>query len=503
MAVDSHVSLRERASAVVWNLRPFIDGAYHDSASGRLVTTVNPATGGGLADMAVGAAEDADRAVASARRAFADGRWSSLGAGTRRALLLALSDAIVERAEDLALLDCLEIGKPISQARFEATALAPAFARFCAETIDKLQGVVGNTEPGVLAFSRPEARGVVAAIAPWNFPLANAVIKVLPALAAGNCVVLKPSEMSSASALRLAEIALDAGIPPGVFNVVPGLGSTVGTALAAHPDIDFLSFTGSTETGLRLMALRGTSTIRPLLLECGGKSPSVVFDDVEDIAAVAERICSDALWNQGQLCVARTRLIVHERVSAALLEAIRAHVGAFIPGDPLDPETRFGVLAGRAHWQRVAGMVAQGVSAGARLVAGALPVDDGACAMVPSVLETDDGANPLWREEVFGPVIAMRHFATREEAFRLANDNGYGLAATVWTRDLDTAHQAARVIRAGEVIIRSVPDEREGAGFSLPQEAMGGSGFGVETGVEGIRSYMSWKKAEFHTATGF
>jgi len=492
--------LQEQARVLQWNLRPFVDGAYRDSASEGLMATVNPATGEKLADMAVGSAEDAERAVAAARLAFEDGRWSSLGAGTRRALLLAMADAIVDHAEELALLDCLEVGKPISQARFEARVLAPAFARFCAETIDKLYGVVGNTEPGVLALSRPEARGVVAAIAPWNFPLANAVIKVLPALAAGNCVVLKPSEMSSASALKLAEIALAIGIPAGVFNVVPGLGSTVGAALAVHPDIDFLSFTGATQTGLRLMALRGNSTIRPLLLECGGKSPSIVFDDIENIAGIAERICADALWNQGQLCVARTRLIVHERVVPALLEAVREQMDSFTPADPLDSNTGFGVLAGRTHWQRVTAMVAEGVSAGARLVGGVLPLDEGGCAMAPAVLETEDSTNPLWCEEVFGPVIAMRRFATREEAFQLANDSGYGLAATVWTRDLDTAHQAARVVRAGEVIIRSVPDDREGAGFSLPQEAMGGSGFGVETGIEGIRSYMSWKKAEFHTA---
>ncbi|MGE4410787.1 MAG: aldehyde dehydrogenase family protein [Sphingobium sp.] len=503
MTADSQETLRGQACAVRWNLRPFIDGAYCDSASDGVAATVNPATGEKLADMAAGSTGDVERAVASARRAFEDGRWSSIGAATRRAVLSALADGIVERAEELALLDCLEIGKPISQARFEATALAPAFARFCAETIDKLFGVVGNTEPGVLAFSRPEARGVVAAISPWNFPLVNAVIKVLPALAAGNSVILKPSEMSSASALKLAEIALAAGIPPGVFNVVTGLGSTVGAALAVHPDIDFLSFTGSTQTGLRLMTLRGSSTVRPLLLECGGKSPSVVFDDIEDVAAVAARVCADALWNQGQLCVARTRLIVHERIAPALLEAVRAQIGAFVPGDPLDPDTGFGVLAGRTHWQRVAEMVARGVSAGADLVAGGLPSDQGGCAMAPMVLEPRDADNPLWLEEVFGPVVAMRRFSTCDEAFRLANESGYGLAATIWTRNLDIAHQAARTVRAGEVIVRSVPDDREGAGFSLPQEAMGGSGFGVETGIEGIRSYMNWKKVEFHTATGF
>tara|TARA_B110001454_G_scaffold188070_1_gene185830 strand:+ start:14040 stop:15542 length:1503 start_codon:yes stop_codon:yes gene_type:complete len=492
--------LRNQAHGVQWNLRPFIEGTYCDSASEQTITTVNPSTGQKLADMAVGSAEDVDRAVASARHAFQSGRWSSLGAGARRALLLALAAAIEENAEELALLDCLEIGKPISQARFEVTALAPSFARFSAEAIETLFGVVGNTEPGVLAFSRLEARGVVAAISPWNFPLLNAVIKVLPALAAGNCIVLKPSEISSASALKLAEIALNAGIPGGVFNVVPGLGSIVGEALATHPDIDFLSFTGSTQTGRRLMVLRGNSTIRPLLLECGGKSPSVVFDDIENVEAVAERICADALWNQGQLCVARTRLIVHERVAPALMAAVQTHINTIVPSDPIDLDTRFGVLAGRTHWLRVAAMVREGVSAGACLIAGATPTDDNGCGMAPMVFELKDGANPLWTDEVFGPVIAMRKFATREEAFRLANDSSYGLAATVWTRDLETGHQAARAIRAGEVIIRSVPDEREGSGFSLPQEGVGGSGFGTETGIEGIRSYMSWKKIEFHTA---
>ncbi|MDR3513862.1 MAG: aldehyde dehydrogenase family protein [Caulobacteraceae bacterium] len=491
---------RSRADAIDWNLRPFIDGAYVDSAAAETFEVRNPATGATLATASVGDAADVDRAVRAARAAFDDGRWSGLGMFSRKAVLGAFADRIAQAAEELALLDSLEMGKPIALALQDAGELAPAFARFCAEQVDRLQGVVANTEPEVLAFSTPEPRGVVGAIAPWNFPLVNAVIKIAPALAAGNTVVLKPSELSSASALRLAELAIEAGVPPGVVNVTPGLGRTVGEALALHGDVDMLSFTGSTATGRRLLQLSGASNGKPLLLECGGKSPTVVFDDVADIEGLAAHICGEALFNQGQVCVARTRVIVQQGLKARLVEAILAEAARRTPGDPLDPAVEFGPLASRGQWERVSGYLGAAAAEGRRPILGDLAALAGhqGAGMAPFVFQDVGRDSVLWREEVFGPVMVVEGFADDAEAIALANDTVYGLAATVWTRDLARAQAAARSIRAGEVIVRATAAPYEGPGFSLPQEGRKASGFGAETGIEGLKAYAAWKKVEFH-----
>ena len=486
-----------KARIVEWDIRPFIDGELRESAAREFFDVVNPATGERLYQAPVGDAADVDAAVAAARRAFA-GEWPRLGVQTRRRVLAAFIEEIAAAAHDIAILDSLEMGKPVAQALFDAEILAPAFGRFCVEAVDKLRGSVANTEPGMLAMSLWEPRGVVGAIVPWNFPVINAIVKMAPALAAGNCVVLKPSELANGSAFLLARLATEAGIPPGVINVVPGLGPTVGAAIARHPGINFLSFTGSTATGRKLLAQCGESNGKPALLECGGKSPQIVFDDMGDVAKLAARIAGEALWNQGQVCVSRARVLVHRSIHAALVEALAAHVAGVAPGDPLDPATSHGPLASRGQWQRVAGMVRRAVYDGALQVGGILPEDDGGCFMKPVLF---DGVTPdmnIWREEVFGPVIGVTAFSTLDEALSLANDCDYGLAATVWTRDLATGIAMARGIEAGEVVVHSGFSEHEGPGFSLPQEGRKGSGFGIETGVEGIKSYMTVKKIELH-----
>lgn len=493
---------RAEAGAIDWRLRPFIDGAFRTSAAEETFEVVNPADGAVLARASVGDPADIDKAVSAARTAFEDGRWSGLGVFTRKALLGAFADRIAAAAGELALLDSLEMGKPITLALQDAGELAPAFARFCAESIDRLQGVVANTEPEVLALSAPEPRGVVGAISPWNFPVVNAVIKIAPALAAGNTIVLKPSELSSASALRLAELAIEAGLPAGVVNVVPGLGGAVGQALARHADVDMLSFTGSTATGRRLLQFSGASNGKPLLLECGGKSPTVVFDDIADVEAVAKQICDEALFNQGQVCVARSRVIVHDQLKGRLVEAIVAEARKREPGDPLDPSVAFGPLAGRRQWERVFGYLEAGLAEGHRPILGDLTAlaREPMASMPPLVFQDVGRDSLLWREEIFGPVIVVEGFADDRQAIALANDSAYGLAATVWTRDLSRGQAAARAIRAGKVIVRATAASYEGSGFSLPQEGRKGSGFGAETGVEGLRAYAAWKKIEFHAA---
>lgn len=487
------------ASTATWRSCHFINGRFEKSRGAETIECSSMATGEPLGVLPAGSIEDVERAVTAARDAFDHGPWSRMGPGTRRSHLKALAAAIVSHAEELALLDCLDMGKPIAQARVDAELLAPAFLDHCAEAIDKLYGLVGNSEPTMLALSLPEPRGVVAAIAPWNFPLVNAIIKAAPALAAGNCVVLKPSEVASQSALLLADLAVQAGIPAGVFNVLTGRGSLVGAALARHPAVDFLSFTGSTAVGQKLMAEIGQAGLKPLLLECGGKSPVLVFDDVDDLDAVAEQICREALWNQGQVCVSRTRILVDRRVRDPLLAALRSHLEQITPGPSLDPQTAFGPLASLPQAQRVARLVAAGMADGARPLVGSPPSSNPSSAVIgPLLLDRSGPGNPLWQEELFGPVLLLQEFEDVAQAIGLANDTSYGLAATVWTRDLTTAHRVARAVRAGEVIVHARPSNHEGVGFALPQEGRKGSGFGCETGVEGLRAYMSWKKVEFH-----
>ena len=310
------------AKKVTWAIRPFIDGAYLHSTSNNTFENINPATDEVLCEIAEGSFEDINQAVKVARDRFEEGCWSGLTPSARKAVLLRFAELIIVNKNNIALLDTLEVGKPISAALSDVSNFAAGIMRETAELADKLYGNTAPMSGSNLSFNIYEPRGVVGAIVPWNFPVVNAVIKIAPALAVGNSVVLKPSEISSGSALKLAELAIEAGIPKGVFNVVPGLGHTVGAALASHADVDMLTFTGSTSTGRLLMKLAGQSNGKPLLLECGGKSPHIVFGDVEDIDRVAENAVQRMYWNQGQVCSALTRLIVHESIKDELLKKI-------------------------------------------------------------------------------------------------------------------------------------------------------------------------------------
>jgi acyl-CoA reductase-like NAD-dependent aldehyde dehydrogenase len=309
----------QAADAIRWNIRPFVNGRYSSSSSKELFDNVNPANETILCRVPVGSPADVDAAVEVARERFNEGCWSKLPPTRRATILMKLADLIVEHKEEIALLDCVEMGKPIQVALYDAETYAPNLLRSWATFADKLVGETAPLNTGTLMFNVYEPRGVVGAITPWNFPSVNAVYKFGPALAAGNSIVLKPSELSPSSALRLAELALEAGVPEGVLNVVPGLGGTVGVALAMHPDVNMLTFTGSTTTGRRIMELSGRSNGKPLLLECGGKSPELVFNDVVDLDAVADAVVQSVLWNEGQVCSAHTRLILHEDIRDEML----------------------------------------------------------------------------------------------------------------------------------------------------------------------------------------
>lgn len=486
---------KQAAVAVPWKLQPFIDGCYRASSATVTFDNINPADETALCQVAVGTQEDVDEAVRVARRRFEDGCWSGLPPGRRIEVLLKLADRIVEHKAELALFDSLEMGKPIMTTMQDAERCAVTLRHWAAMT-DKLFGATMPMSSNALALNIYEPRGVVGAITPWNFPQHNAVVKFAPALAAGNSVVLKPSELSMGSALKLAELAVEAGLPEGVLNVVPGLGSTVGVALAQHPDVDLLTFTGSTATGRKIMELSGRSNGKPLILECGGKSPQLVFDDVEDLDRVAAATVHSLTRNQGQVCSAYTRLIVQDSIKEALLEKVVEGAKHHRPGDPLDEQTTFGPLASPAQRDRVKAFVEQGIRAGAVPVLKGTIQERGGCYVSPTIFDRVDGSMSIVREEIFGSVLCVQTFKSEQEAIALANATEYGLVAGIWTKDMGRGKRLARAIRAGHISVRSGGVEGPDPGI-LSFEPQKASGFGAEIGIKGLESYSTLKSVHF------
>lgn len=430
----------------------FIDGSFRPAISGKTFISLNPATGERLADIAACGPEDVDFAVAKARDAFEDGRWSRLHPGERKNVLTRLAKLMQRNARELAVMESLDSGKTIYDCETIDVPETIHCLKWHAELIDKIYDQVSPASDNHIAMVVREPIGVVGLVLPWNFPLLMLAWKIAPALAAGCSVVLKPAPETSLTALRVAELACEAGVPRGVFNVVTGSGPDVGEPIGRHPDIDMVSFTGSTVTGKRFLRYAAESNAKEVVLEMGGKNPAIVMDDAENLDGVAVHLVNGAFWNMGENCSASSRLIVHRSVKQALLERIAHHMKEWNVGDPLDPRTRVGALVSAAHFQKVSSYLGK-VETNERVLLGG-KTHHGAF-VEPTVVAVSGNDSLLAREEIFGPVLSVIEVNSLDEAITVANDTEYGLCASLFTANGKRALRGARRLRAGTVTVNS------------------------------------------------
>lgn len=468
----------------------FIGGVFVPSRSGETFDAINPATEAIITKVAACDKADINDAVQSARHAFDSGEWSKQAPSQRKKVLCRLGELIAEHGKELALLDSLNMGKPVKDALAVDVPAASELFNWYGEAIDKLYGEVAPTQPGNLAIVTREPLGVVGAVVPWNFPLDMLAWKVAPALAAGNSVVLKPAEQSPLSALRVAELAIEAGLPPGVFNVVPGLGITAGRALGLHDDVDVIAFTGSTAVGKKFLEYAGQSNMKQVWLECGGKSPNLIFDDVDNLDIAASRACDAIFFNQGEICSANSRILVQRTIHDELVSLLVTHSSAYTPGDPLDPRSKMGAIVDKEQFDRIRQWIARGRSSATLACGGDTKTLDGRGYFVePTIFTNVNAHDPVAREEIFGPVLCVIPFDTEEEAVMLANDSIYGLAASVWTGSLSRAHRVSANLRVGTVSVNTV----DALSVQTPFGGFRQSGFGRDLSLHAIDKYTGFK----------
>jgi len=492
-----------RANGLNLHVRNFINGRYTDTSIGEgLMDKHSPRDGGLLYQLGNGTEEDVNKAVSYAQEAFDDKRWRSLPMAQRQTVLRKLADLVEANAEEFALYESLDVGKPILHALHGDIPTVAHHLRSSAELADKLVAPSG-ADGSNFSFQLRKPIGVVGAIVGWNYPLSLAATKIGPALVMGNSLVLKPSEFTSLSASRLAELAIEAGVPSGVFNVVNGVGKTVGSALSHHHDVGLITFTGSSATGKKLMIAAGQSNMKRIILECGGKSPFLIFDDCpDDLDFLAADIVETAFANQGALCSSSTRLLVQESLLDKLLPKLVAETEKLTPQDPLNPDASFGAIINEAHLNKILAYIESGKKEGATLVTGGHRIEvatgDGASNgyyIKPAIFTNVDQNQKIAQEEIFGPVLSIITFKGENEAIQIANNSCYGLAAYAATTNLSRAHRLAQNLNAGQIMI--VGTNTPGAGgVALGVEPHRESGQGTEFGLAGLAAYTVSSKVD-------
>ncbi|OUM07767.1 aldehyde dehydrogenase PuuC [Pseudomonas syringae] len=491
MTTLTRADWEQRAQTLKIEGRAFIQGEYVASASGETFDCISPVDGRLLAKVASCDLADAQRAVASARSTFESGAWSRLAPAKRKAVMIRFAGLLEQNAEELALLETLDMGKPISDSLGVDVPGGARALSWSGEAIDKLYDEVAATPHDQLGLVTREPVGVVAAIVPWNFPLMMACWKLGPALSTGNSVVLKPSEKSPLTAIRIAQLAIEAGIPAGVLNVLPGYGHTVGKALALHMDVDTVVFTGSTKIAKQLMIYAGESNMKRVWLEAGGKSPNIVFADAPDLHAAASAAASAIAFNQGEVCTAGSRLLVERSIKDRFLPMVIEALATWKPGNPLDPATNVGALVDTQQMDTVLSYIEAGHTDGARLVAGGKRIlqETGGTYVEPTIFDGVNNAMRIAQEEIFGPVLSVLTFDSAEEAIQIANDTQYGLAAAVWTANISKAHLTAKALRAGSVWV----NQYDGGDMTAPFGGFKQSGNGRDKSLHAFDKYTELK----------
>ena len=470
--------------------RAFTNGRYEDALAGETRETLSPADGRKLADVANCGTEDADRAVAVARSAFESGVWTSMAPADRKMVLVRWAELIEDNADEIALLECLDVGKPIADTTGVDVPAAVRTIRWSGEAIGKIYDQISPAPADCLALVQRLPLGVVAAIVPWNFPLSTTAWKLAPSLATGNSVILKPASNTPLSALRIAGLASEAGLPDGVLQVLPGPGGSLGRHLALHDDIDGLTFTGSTEVGKQLMQYSGESNLKRTFLELGGKSPNIVFADA-NLEKAATFAAIAVFYNGGQTCTAGTRLIVEESIREKFVEMVVAKSQNWLPGDPLDPTTAMGPMIDSGQLQTVADYVGIGQEEGASLMAGGKQVmtDTGGSFYEPTIFDGVNNSMRIAQEEIFGPVMSVIGFKDAAEAVAIANDSIYGLAGAVWSNNINTAHRVAAAVRVGTMGINNY----FGGDMTVPFGGFKQSGNGRDKSIHAFDDYTELK----------
>jgi acyl-CoA reductase-like NAD-dependent aldehyde dehydrogenase len=478
-------------STSTYDGRAVINGQRVAALDGQTFDCISPVDGRLLTQVARCAQADVDAAVQASRHAFEDRRWSGLAPVARKRVMIKFADQLLAHAEALALMETLDMGKPIKYSRAVDVNSAANCIRWYGEAVDKIYDEIAPTASTALALITREPMGVVGVIVPWNYPMIMAAWKIAPALAAGNSVVLKPSEKSPLTALRLAELALEAGIPPGVFNVVPGFGPEAGSPLALHMDVDCIGFTGSTRVGKQIHVMAGQSNLKRAWTELGGKSPNIVFADCPDLDKAVEAAVGSIFFNQGESCNAPSRLFVEASIQERFLEKAVALAPQYLPANPLEPATIMGAIVDKTQMDTVLRYVESGKSEGASLLYGGEQAlaQSGGCYVQPTIFAGVNPSMTICREEIFGPVLSVLSFTDTAEVVRQANASVYGLQAAVWTRDINKAHGVARALRAGTVHVNQYDEDD----ITVPFGGYKQSGVGRDKSLHAFDKYTETK----------